>query len=131
NASSTKAVNVPHLTGYTDSQSSPVFHYFSVGGLPETQKNQPVLATRATFKHDVVPNRFHDIAVKHPQLIEMVPFFVHPALNTDSGKRAICRAIHFLRISPSFTMGDIVSPYPMHLGEKLIRDQLVIIDSEL
>jgi hypothetical protein len=131
NASSTKAVNVPHLTGYTDLQSSPVFHYFSVGGLPEMQKNQPVPATRATFKHDVVPNPFHDIAIKHPQLIEMVPFFVHPSLNTDLGKRAICRAIHFLRISPSFTMGDIVSPYPMHLGEKLIRDQLVIIDSEL
>lgn len=131
NESSTKAVNVPHLTGYTDTQSSPVFHYFSVGGLPEMQKNQPVSATRATFKHDVIPNRFHDVAIKHPQLIEMVPFFVHSSLDSDAGKRAICRAIHFLRVSPSFTMGDIVSPYPMHLGEKLIRDQLVIIDSEL
>jgi hypothetical protein len=35
--------------------------------------------------------------------------------------------VHFLRNSPSFTSGEINLPYNMHLGEKLIKDQLVII----
>jgi hypothetical protein len=125
-----KAVNVPHLTGYVDTSNQAAFHYYSVAGLPELQKNQPAKATRGAFKADVIVKHYYDVAIKHSQIIEMLPFFVHPRLRDDVGMRGLCRAIHFLRISPSFTMGDIVTPYPMHLGEQMILDQLAIIGAD-
>ncbi len=46
-----------------------------------------------------------DIAIKHSQLIEIVPFFVHPHLQSEEGQRQLCRCIHFLLISPAFAYG--------------------------
>jgi len=60
----------------------------------------------------------------------MLPFFVHPRYQHDEGMRQLCRCIHFLRLSPGFTVGEIAVPYPMHLGETLIEDMLCIIGVE-
>jgi hypothetical protein len=74
--------------------------------------------------------QYVNIAVKHAQLIEMVPFFVRPDYQSDEGQQKLCRCVHFLRSSPGFTMGEIARPYPMHLGETLIHDQMVIIGAD-
>ncbi len=122
--------DIPHLTGYVDLITSELLHYFSVARLPEMQKKQKDKHIAEAFRWDVRTNPLHDMAVKHPQLVEMVPFFVHPRYQSDEGQRQLCRCVHCLRNSPAFTMGEIVLPYPMHLGEKLIRDQLVIIGAD-
>lgn len=119
--------DIPHLTGYVDVQARELLHYFSVARLPKMQKKQNEPDVAEAFRSDIRVNPYKDIAVKHAQLIEMVPFFVHPRYQSNEGQRQLCRCVHFLRNSPGFTSGDIVLPYPMHLGEKLIRDQLVII----
>lgn len=119
--------DIPHLTGYVDLEVRELLHYFSVARLPKMQKKQNEPDVAEAYRSDVRANPYKDIAIKHAQLIEMVPFFVHPRYQSDEGQRQLCRCVHFLRNSPGFTSGDIVLPYPMHLGEKLIRDQLVII----
>jgi hypothetical protein len=122
--------DIPHLTGYVDPCVPDLLHYFSVAGLPETQKDQKNRQIMEQFRGDLKANKYHDIAYKHAQLIEMVPFFVHPSFDDDQGRRLLCRCVHFLRISPAFTMGDIAQPYPMHLGETLVEDQLVIVNAD-
>lgn len=121
--------DLTHSTGYIDAASSPVFHYFSVAGLPKTQKRQQSKRVRETFRGDL-KDQYDDIAFKHPQLVEMVPFYVRSDFQSHEGRLQLCRCIHFLRISPGFTMGDILLPYGMLLGETLIEDQLCIINAE-
>ena len=122
--------DIPHLTGYIDPQIPELLHYLSIARLPELQKKQKEKPVMEAFRSDVRTNPKHDIAMKHAQIIEMVPFFVHQRYQNDEGKRQLCRCVHFLRHSPAFTMGEIALPYPMHLGEKLIRDQMVIIGAD-
>lgn len=121
--------DIPHLTGYVDTYGGELLHYMSAARLPEMQKGQKDRDVVEAFKMDIKINKQKDIAIKHSQLIEMVPFFVHPRFQSEEGQRQLCRCIHFLRISPAFTMGDIALPYPMHLGEKLIEDQFCIVNA--
>lgn len=67
------------------------------------------------------------MAFKHQQMVEMVPFYVHPDLQSEKGLMLLCRAPHYLRASPGWSMGNTVLPYPMHLGDQLISDQLCIL----
>jgi len=122
--------NLMHLTGYVDPCVPDVMHYMSVAGLPETQKKQNDKKLFELFKADIKISKYDEIPFKHPQIIEMVPFFVHPDFQHDEELRQLCRCIHFLRISPAFTSGNIISPYPLHLGEKLIDDQMIILDAD-
>lgn len=117
-----------HPTGYID-VSGKLLHYFSIAGLPKTQKQQHSKRVRESFRGDAKAEH-DDIAFKHPQLVEMVPFFVHPDFDSHEGRLQLCRCLHLLRISPAFVMGDILLPYPMHLGEALIKDQLCILKPE-
>ncbi|MCC6613399.1 MAG: DUF3962 domain-containing protein [Anaerolineae bacterium] len=119
--------DVPHLTGYVDTGVSDLLHFFSLAGKQDTQNEMQIAEL---FRGDIKHRARHDIAYRHPQLIEMVPFFVHSALDNDVGKLQLCRCIHFLRISPAFTNGEIIQPYPMHLGETLIEDQLAIVNAD-
>lgn len=122
--------DMPHNTGYVDPCVPDMLHYMSVAGLPELQKKQKDKRIVELFKADLKDKPQDEIAIKHPQIIEMVPFFVHPAFQHDEGQRQLCRCIHFLRVSPGFTMGSITLPFNMHLGEKLVHDQLVLLDEE-
>ncbi|MEM7759612.1 MAG: hypothetical protein AAF298_16015 [Cyanobacteria bacterium P01_A01_bin.40] len=58
----------------------------------------------------------------------MLPFFVHPDLQTEENIKVLCRVPHYLRISPAYTKGNIRQPYPMHLGIALIKDLLCILN---
>jgi hypothetical protein len=69
-----------------------------------------------------------NIAYKHQQMVEMLPFFVRPDFQTEGNLKALCRVPHLLRTSPAFTRGNIVRPYPMHLGIESIEDLLCILD---
>jgi hypothetical protein len=123
------------LSGFYDETVPDLLHYFSVGRLPTTQKSQDTLATRGLYKLDRAINRSEprfnvygmDLAFKHQQMVEMVPFFVRPDMQGLEQRLALCRAVHYLRISPAWTMGNITFPYPMHLGDALIDDQICIL----
>jgi hypothetical protein len=118
--------DIKHLTGYLDQSVTNPMHYMSIAGLSEGQKKQRDRNVLEMFKGDPKEKRFN-LAYKHPQIVELVPFFVHPRFQNDEGLWQLCRCIHFLRISPGFTMSEIVLPYAMYLGEKLIEDLLCIV----
>jgi len=113
-----------HLTGFCDESVPGLLHYFSVGRLPKTQKAQDTPGNRELYMLD---EHGANIAFKHQQIVELVPFFVHPQFETDTGIQALCRVPHYLRSTPAWTMGNLVHPYPMHLGQQLIKDQLCIL----
>ena len=122
------------LSGFYDTTVQTMLHYFSVGRRPLTQKSQDTATAQELYMldhHLKGSPKFDEyganIAFKHQQMVEMVPFFVHPDFQTEDGLKMLCRIPHYLRSSPAWTMGNITLPYPMHLGEKLIEDQLCIL----
>lgn len=118
------------LSGFIDRTVPELLHYFSVGRIPDTQKKtQDTRDARELYKSDRTENVYAaNIAYKHQQMIEMLPFFLHPDFRSEDKLKALCRVPHFLRISPAFTRGNISHPYPMHLGTTLIEDLLCILD---
>ncbi|MDX2162941.1 MAG: DUF3962 domain-containing protein [bacterium] len=127
---STPMRDMPHAAGYVDETISSPFHYFSAAALPNFQKEQANKKYMGIFKGDVRDDSRGEFPFKHPQLIEMVPFFVRDDFRHDEGLRQLCRCVHLLRHSPSFAMGDLLLPYPMHLGQTLLNDQLCIVDAD-
>lgn len=118
------------LSGFIDRTVPELLHYFSVGRIPDTQKKtQDTRDARELYKSDRTQNIYAaNIAYKHQQMVEMLPFFVHPDFQSDDNLKALCRVPHFLRTSPAFTRGNISSPYPLHLGITLIEDLLCILN---
>ncbi|MDJ1177251.1 RNaseH domain-containing protein [Roseofilum sp. BLCC_M91] len=112
------------LSGFVERSDNEVFHYFSIGRLPSTIKGYQHIKGRED------PYKIEDaggVPFKHSQAIEMLPFFVRPDFQTEENLKTLCRVPHYLRFSPAWTMGNIVLPYPMHLGEQLIQDRLCIL----
>ena len=127
------------LSGFIDKTVPDLIHYFSVGRIPATQKKpQDSPVTRDFYKLDrhVAEKSYQkdeyaaDIAFKHQQMVEMVPFFVRPDFQTIDAVSALCRVPHYLRTSPAWRTGNIHSPYPMHLGKQLLDDYLCILGIE-
>lgn len=114
------------LSGYIDRTVPQLMHYFSVGRLASFQEKQ----TEGEFQDGYKEDLYGDFAYKHAQLVELVPFFVHPDFNTDEHKKILCRCIHFLRVSPAFVQANLLLPYPMHLAKSLLEDLLCIVDAE-
>jgi RNaseH domain of pPIWI_RE len=116
------------LSGFIDRTVPELMHYFSVGRIPDTQKTQDTSKSRELYKSDRIDNVYAaDIAYKHQQMVEMLPFFVRSDFQSENNLKALCRVPHFLRTSPAFTKGNIIHPYPMHLGIKLVEDLLCIL----
>jgi len=118
------------LSGFIDRTVPELIHYFSVGRIPDTQKKtQDTSKARELYKSDRIENIYAaNIAYKHQQMVEILPFFVRPDFQSEDNLKALCRIPHFLRTSPAFTRGNINHPYPMHLGTTLIKDLLCILD---
>lgn len=125
------APDFTHLSGFFDTSVPELLHYFSIGRLPKTQKKaQDTAAARELYMldYDAQNDKYGaNIAFKHQQIVEMVPFFVRPDFQTEEGLKSLCRVAHYLRCSPAWSMGNILFPYPMHLGRQLISDQLCIL----
>ena len=106
------------LSGFIDKEVPELLHYFSIGRIPETQKkkqNAPKARNLSKIEHqDAIYAA--NIAYKHQQMIEMLPFFIRADLKTEENIKALCRVPHYLRTSPAYTRGNIRQPYPMHLG---------------
>lgn len=112
------------LSGFVEYTEKEIFHYFSIGRLPKTIKG------KQSTKSAKDPYKSEDggaIAFKHQQMVEMVPFCIHLDFQDEKELTALCRVPHYLRFTPGWSMGNIVLPYPMHLGDQLIRDQLCIL----
>ena len=119
------ARDLPQLSGFIDITEQNIFHYLSIGQLPGTIPNPQARKT----KED--PYKSEDgggVAFKHQQIVEMLPFFVHPDFHNVESIKALCRIPHYLRFSPAWSMGNTVLPYPMHLGDCLLEDQLCILE---
>jgi hypothetical protein len=102
-------------------------HYFSIGRQLVTGRGQRHPSTRHATMLDGVGA---GVAYKYPQVVEYVPFFVRQDYQNLDGLKQLCRIPHYLRISPAWPQGNIVSPYPMHLARQLIEDQLCILGME-
>jgi len=113
-----------NLTGLIDTTVPGLLHYFSIGGMPTTAKGQDVKSNRHAYMMD---GTGAGVAFKHQQMIEFMPFFVHPRFEETEMQKTLCRVPHYLRVSPAWTLGNITYPYPRHLAEQLIEDQLCII----
>jgi hypothetical protein len=113
----------PYLTGFVEQREGMPLHYYSAGGLPHSQKKQAETRYQRVYK--VLPDERAGFAMKHPQLVEFVPFFVHS--DFSGSEKLLCRVPHFLRVSPSFTGGNLLLPYPMHTAYKLVEDQFPIL----
>ncbi|MEG4029887.1 MULTISPECIES: RNaseH domain-containing protein [unclassified Microcoleus] len=120
------------LSGFLDKTIPKLLHYFSIGKIPLTQKDQNTSQARELYKSDRDRDVYAaNLPYKHQQMLEMLPFFVRRDFQTEDNLTALCRVPHFLRISPAFTRGNISHPYPMHLGITLIEDFFCILDLEL
>jgi hypothetical protein len=102
-------------------------HYFSIGCELVTGKGQRYPSTRHATMLDGVGA---GVAYKYPQVVEFVPFFVREDYQSLDGLKQLCRVPHYLRISPAWPQGNIVRPYPMHLAQDLVNDQLCILGME-
>ncbi|WP_292762848.1 RNaseH domain-containing protein [Nostoc sp. NOS(2021)] len=122
-----------HLSGFYDTSVPELLHYFSIGRLPKTQKAQDTSTARELYMLDSQDDEYGvNIAFKHQQMLEILPFFVHPDFQkTEESLKSLCRVPHYLRFSPAWSMGNIHSPYPMHLGKQLIKDHLCILGVEV
>ncbi|BAY34127.1 hypothetical protein NIES2107_60320 [Nostoc carneum NIES-2107] len=121
-----------HLSSFYDNSVPELLHYFSVGKLPKTQKAQDEKPIPELYKLGYQEDKFGaNFPFKHQQLVEIVPFFVRPDFQPEEALKALCRVPHYLRCSPSWSMGNIVSPYPMHLGQEVIEDHLCILGVNL
>ncbi|BAY24423.1 hypothetical protein NIES2100_42180 [Calothrix sp. NIES-2100] len=121
-----------HLSGFYDKSAPELLHYFSVGKLPKTQKAQDEKPIPELYKLGYQEDKFGaNFPFKHQQLVEIVPFFVRPDFQPEEALKALCRVPHYLRCSPAWSMGNIVLPYPMHLGQEVIEDHLCILGVNL
>ncbi|MBG1242160.1 RNAseH domain-containing protein [Nostoc sp. NZL] len=122
-----------HLSGFYDSSVPELLHYFSIGRLPQTQKGQDTSTARELYMLDSQNDEYGvNIAFKHQQMLEMLPFFIRSDFQkTEESLKSLCRVPHYLRISPAWSMGNIHPPYPMHLGKQLIKDHLCILGVEV
>ncbi|MBC8139241.1 MAG: DUF3893 domain-containing protein [Fibrella sp.] len=136
----TEARDFNEPCGYCDWSAEGLLHYFSAGALPDSvASEQHSKFGRELYKIETVANpypsrrgakddfRAPKIAYKHPQMVEMVPFFVRDDFQGRERQAQICRALHFLRLSPGFMMGNTDSPFPLHLGDCLIDDQVCVL----
>lgn len=112
------------LTGTIDTSTGNLLHYYSIGRELVTSKGQRYPRTRYATMLDGVGA---GVAFKYPQVVEFVPFFVREDFQSLSGLVQLCRIPHYLRVSPAWPQGNIVLPYPMHLAQTLINDQLCIL----
>ncbi len=115
------------LTGFVDDYTGEMMHYFSIGRELVTGRGQRHPSTRHATMVDGIGA---GVAYKYPQVVEFVPFFVREDYANPEGLKKICRIPHYLRISPAWPQGNIVLPYPMHLGHQLVEDQLCILAME-
>jgi hypothetical protein len=119
--------NYAYATGFVDRRPK-LFHYLSVNGVATTNAKQPqyTLRGRKPFLYKSVGSEY---AFKHAPVIEMVPFCVAEPFDGpgNEGLTALCRVAHYLRVHPGWGLGEVNSPYPLHLGDALIRDQETIL----
>jgi hypothetical protein len=105
--------------------SDELLHYYSVGRPSITSQQQR--SPRAREHASKIDSVASGIAYKHPQVVELTPFFVHPDYRSTDGQLQLCRIPHILRHAPAYAQSNIVLPYPMHLAKQLIQDQLCIL----
>ena len=115
------------LTGAIDIATGDLMHYFSIGRQLVSGRGQRHPSTRHATMLDGVGA---GVAYKYPQIVEFVPFLVREDYQSLDCLKQLCRIPHFLRISPAWPQGNIVSPYPMHLARQLVDDQLCILGME-
>lgn len=116
------------LAGFVDTHAGNLLHYFSIGRQLVTNRGQTLPSTRYATMFD---GTGAGIAYKYPQVVEFVPFFVREEYADLEGLKKLCRVPHYLRISPAWPQGNIILPYPMHLAQQLVEDQLCILSMDL
>ena len=113
--------------GLIEAAPGQLMHFFSIGQGLVTAKGQE---SRKHYDAVMSDQKGSGIAFKYPQVVEMVPFFVRDDYKSEEGLKQLCRVAHYLRVSPAWSQGNIVEPYPLHLAEALVQDQLCILNMD-
>ena len=120
------------LSAFVDRRTSGLLHFFSIGQQADTQKIETDKKEGpGLFKLEVRPGKDGagaGVSFRHQQVVEFVPFFVHPDLQEENKLLALCRIPHYLRTSPAWDTANTLFPFPMHLAKALIDDYLCILD---
>jgi hypothetical protein len=120
------------LSAFVDRRTSGLLHFFSIGQQADTQKIETdKMEGPGLFKLEVRPGKDGagaGVSFRHQQVVEFVPFFVHPDLQEETKLLALCRIPHYLRTSPAWDTANTLYPFPMHLAKALIDDYLCILD---
>jgi hypothetical protein len=117
------------LSGFIDRSIPDLWHYYSIGRLPKTPKPNNKYPEKGLCKLEVRGEEYGaNTAFRHQQIVEMVPFFVRPDLQTQVCLLALCRIPHFLRSSPSWSTGNTLRPFPVHLVKCLVDSYLAILE---
>lgn len=120
------------LSAFVDRRTSGLLHFFSIGQQADTQKIETdKMEGPGLFKLEVRPGKDGagaGVSFRHQQVVEFVPFFVHPDLQEEAKLLALCRIPHYLRTSPAWDTANTLYPFPMHLAKALIDDYLCILD---
>jgi len=117
------------LSGFLDRGIPNLWHYYSIGRLSKTQKSNNKHPEKGLYKLEIRGDEYGaNTAFRHQQIVEMVPFFARPDLQTQEGLLALCRIPHYLRSSPSWSTGNTLRPFPMHLAKCLVEDYLDILN---
>lgn len=121
-----------NLSAFLDQRIPDLWHFFSIGQLADTQKTESDKdAGQGLFKLEIRPGKDGagaGVSFRHQQIVEMVPFFVRPDLQTETSLPALCRVPHYLRTSPAWDTANTLLPFPMHLAKCLVDDYLCILD---
>jgi len=67
---------------------------------------------------EFLSNSGGDVAFRHQQAVEIVPFFLQP----EDEPAAWARVVHALRFSTAWGQGNLSKPYPLHLAHTLLED---------
>ncbi|QKG56219.1 DUF3893 domain-containing protein [Hymenobacter sp. BRD128] len=128
----TSARDFKQLSAFVDRRSSGLLHFFSIGQQADIQKIETDKeAGQGLFKLEIRPGKDGagaGVSFRHQQVVEFVPFFVHPDLQEEAKLLALCRILHYLRTSPAWDTANTLYPFPMHLAKALIDDYLCILD---
>ena len=89
-----KTEDFTQLSGFIDRTIPELLHYFSIGRIPGTQKGQNTRTARNLGKIEHKDNIYAaNVAYKHQQMIEMLPFFVRNDLQNRREYQSIMSSI--------------------------------------
>lgn len=120
-----REIGKSNMAGLIDNTAPEMMAYISIGKSLVTATEQD---DKQLSEDTMLGNAGAGIGYKYPRAVELVPFYVHANYKSYEGLKQICRCVHYLRIKPAWNQASIIYPYPTHLGQAMMNDQLAVLN---